>query len=164
MSPRPKAKAYVVHSLPGRTRFRIPERRHDQAFFSELAKHLAALKGVTKVESNPMTASVLLHHDGEIGDLLAQALGSPLPTMVEIASSAPPVARRIRVEIAEVDGTIRRFSNGEFDLSTLSAVGLLTLAGIQVLRGQQPITAVSLLWYASELLGRWRGSGESSVP
>jgi hypothetical protein len=151
-----KAKLHAVHSIPGRIRFRIPERRRDRAFFGEIEKHLAGLKGVSKVETNPMTGSVLLHFDGAIDQLLAKALGSPLGTMVEFVPSSPPVARRMRAEVGAVDRAIHRFTNGELDLSTVSLVALLAMAGVRIVRGQQPVTSVSLLWYASELLRQWK--------
>jgi hypothetical protein len=39
--------AYRVHSMPGRTRFKIPERRGDDAFFEEIAEQLRRFSTVT---------------------------------------------------------------------------------------------------------------------
>ena len=150
-----KAKAQRVHNLPGRTRFKISERRGDKAFFQEISELLRKCPSISKVESNPLTGSLLLHYLGDIDSEPIQAALNALDEIVEIELSAPPVARRLRDDTIEVDQAIQRFSRGALDLSTATALGLLVLAGIQLLRGQQPVIAVSLAWYATELLRRW---------
>ena len=57
--------AFVVHELFGRLRLRIPEKRKDGAYFAELAERLSECPGVTRVESNALTGSVLLLHTEE---------------------------------------------------------------------------------------------------
>ena len=150
-----KAKAHRVHSIPGRTRFKIPERRGDYAFFHEISELLRKFASVQAVESNPLTGSLLLHYLGDLDSEPVQAALNALAEFVELELSAPPVARRLRAHALGADDAIQRFSGGAVDLSTLSALGLLALAGIQLLRGREPVIAVSLAWYATELLRRW---------
>ena len=157
-----RPKAYRVHSIPGRIRFKIPERRGDHAFFDEIAELLRRFSTVTKVECNPLTGSLLLHHLGENDGEPMQAALNALAEIVELELSSPPVARGLRAEVIEVDQSIQRFTRGALDLSTTTALGLLALAGIQLLRGQQPVIAVSLAWYATELLRRWKEPSEKS--
>jgi hypothetical protein len=59
-----KAKAQRVSNLPGRTRFKIPERRRDHAFFDDISERLRQFPSVREVQANPVTASLLLHHSG----------------------------------------------------------------------------------------------------
>jgi hypothetical protein len=150
-----KARAHPVHSLPGRTRFRVPNRRGDAGFFAEVAHRLMQCAGVARVETNPLTSSVLVHHEGDLRELLARAAACGLGELVELELHSPPVARRLRHEVRALDHRIRDFTHGELDLSTLAFLALLAMAGVQLLRGQQPVVAVSLAWYASELLRRW---------
>lgn len=147
-------KAYAVHHLKGRTRFRVPARRGNAAFFKEIAERLEQCAGVKGVGTNPVTGSVLVHHDGDIEGLVFQALGCGLTELVELELSSPPVARRIRADIIAVDRGIRRHTSGELDLGTLAAFGLVVIGGMQLLRGQTTL-AVSMVWYASELMRRW---------
>ncbi len=154
-----KAKAYRVHSIPGRTRFKIPERRGDHAFFDEIAGLLRNLASVQGVECNPLTGSLLLHHLGDIDSVELEAVLNALGEIVELERLAPPVALRLRANASEVDQVIQRFTGGALDLSTAGALGLLAMAGVQLLRGQQPVIAVSLAWYAIELLRRWEEPG-----
>ncbi len=148
-----KARAYAVHRLPGRVRFKIPSHRRKRAFFDELERRLRRLESVTNVTTNHATGSVLVEHKGEIGDFAKDAFGSDIGELVEIALSMPPVARRLQSEIISIDEAVQHFTEGEIDLGTLTSVGLLALAAVQLLRGQQA-SAVTLGWYATELLRR----------
>jgi Heavy metal associated domain 2 len=150
-----KAKAQRIHDLPGRTRFKIPERRGDQAFFNDVCERLRKYPSVREVEANPVTGSLLLQYAGELESEPVQAALNALAELVELELSAPPVAKRLRADAIEVDQTIRRFTHGALDLGSAAALGLLALAGVQLLRGQQPVSAISLAWYATELLRRW---------
>ena len=152
----PKARAHVVHHLPGRVRFRVPGRRGDHGFFAQVAGDLEALRGVRQVDTNPATGSILIRHDGPVHELLAQAVGSPLASLLELELSAPPVAGRLRTTAERADGALRRLTNGEFDLATAASLGLIAFAGIQLVRRRPFGTVVPLVWYASELLTRWR--------
>jgi hypothetical protein len=149
-----KAKAHVVHSVPGRTRLRVHNRKHDKQFFQQIESQLAHFSQVKSVETDPLTGSVLVHHAGSAFDLLLAAAEAGLGEFVDFEPPAP-VARQIRDEIALFDELIRRTSAGQLDLSTVAMFGLFALAGIQLVQGSQPIIAISLAWYASELLRRW---------
>jgi len=54
--------AYIVHRTPSRLRLKFSERRHDQAFFNALQKQIRGWEGVLAVETNLLTASVLIRH------------------------------------------------------------------------------------------------------
>jgi hypothetical protein len=84
-----------------------------------------------------------------------QAVLNALAEIFELELSSPPVAKRLRAEAVEFDQAIQRFTHGALDLGSATALGLLALAGVQVLRGQQPVVVVSLARYATELLRRW---------
>jgi hypothetical protein len=158
---RRKAKAHLVHAIPGRTRLRILGRRGDHAFFAELTERLSASRGVRSVRADPLTGSVLVHHDAHVPALLMEAAANGLGDLVELALTCPPVAKRLREEVTTIDQAIRRATGGELDLGTLAAVGLLVMAGFQLIRGRRPASAASLAWYGAELLARWRESHPS---
>jgi Heavy metal associated domain 2 len=139
-----KPRAYRVHRTPGRIRFKIPGRRGDRAFFDEIAELLRRFSTVTKVDCNPLTGSLLLHHLGDID-------GEPMQPLLSVLA-----------DVLEVDQSIQRYTRGALDLSTATALSLLALAGFQLLRGHQPVIAVSLAWYATELLRRWQDPSDKS--
>jgi hypothetical protein len=58
--------AYLVHGARTRLRIKIPGRRHDEAYFSLLRRTLSGRIGIRAVRVNPLTASVLIVHDGTL--------------------------------------------------------------------------------------------------
>jgi hypothetical protein len=63
----------VVHRVANRVRLRVPGRRGDAVFFDRLGRTLSRSEGVLSVESNPLTASLIIRH-GPTFDLSASAL------------------------------------------------------------------------------------------
>lgn len=153
-----KAKAHVAHSVPGRTRLRVHNRHHDRAFFHDLENRLARFPQVQSLETNPQTGSVLVHHTGAAFDLLMVAAEAGLGELIDF-EPPEPVARQLQSEFKLLDDIVQRATEGRLDLSTLAAFGLFTLAGIQLVRGNQPVIAITLVWYAAELLRRWEEHG-----
>jgi hypothetical protein len=156
-----KAKAYAVHRLPGRVRFKIPSHRRKRRFFDELEQRLRRLEAVTDVKTNPATGSVLVEHRGEVGDLAIEAFGSDIGELCEFALSLPPVAKRLHSEVSSLDKTVQQMTGGEIDLGTLTSVGLFALGALQLWRGQTA-SAVTLSWYATELLRRSSGASHGT--
>lgn len=54
--------AREVHALPGRTRLRISEKRGDETYFATVENALRDYPGISAVETNSRTASVLVHY------------------------------------------------------------------------------------------------------
>jgi Heavy metal associated domain 2 len=155
-----KAKAHVVHSVPGRTRFRVRNRRHDRAFFQGIEQRLARVPQVESVAADPRTGSVLVHHRGSALDLLMAAAETGLTELVDL-EEPEPLALQLRAEIQLFDDLVRRSSSGQLDLSTVAMLGLFTLAAFQIVRGNHPLIGISLAWYAAELLRRWEAPAET---
>lgn len=147
--------AYVVHAMPGRVRVRVPHRKGDAAFFDGMASRLAEIPAVTAVVTNPLTGSVLVHFTGDIEALAISAMAllelSPPP--------AQPIMQRVRGEVANVDMTIRRLTNGELDARSVMFCGLLAFSAVQLLRGNILAPAATMLWYTAELARQWQPAG-----
>jgi hypothetical protein len=154
------SKADLTHRMRGRARFRIRQRRDDQDYFDSLANRLRRMRGVRKVETNATTSSLLVHHEGDLDEVVEAILGDcELAKMIDLVLQSPPVAHRLRKQITVLDNAVQRLSTGGLDLGTLASFGLLGLAGVHLVTGQQLASAVSLAWYATELLRR-SSSGE----
>jgi hypothetical protein len=144
--------ARLVHRLPGRVRLKIDGRRGDRAWFDALALELALVEGIRAVEANPLTGSLLIHHEGSLERLLEQLAARGF---VRVESSEPreiPLPRRLAERTAALDAGLRRATAGELDLKGAALLGLLGLALVQAARGQFAGPAVSLLWYASNFV------------
>lgn len=154
-------KAHLIHRMHGRARFRIREHRNEQDYFDSLADRMRRVPGVTNVETNATTGSVLVQHDGGLNEVIEAMLDdSELGKLIEFVLQSPPVANRLRAQIVGVDGALHRSSGGNIDLATVASFGLLGLAGAQLFLGLQIAGAVSLTWYAAELIRR-SGDGQS---
>jgi len=150
-----RPKASLVHHMPGRTRFRIDCKRNDPGYFDSVADRLRQMPGVTRVDTNSHTGSVLVQHEDHLDDLLGAIFGdSELAKLLDFVLSAPPIAQRLRSEITVIDNVVQRFSGGDLDLGTVASFGLLGLAALQLVVGLQVSGAVSLAWYAAELVRR----------
>jgi Heavy metal associated domain 2 len=56
-------KAYVVHHIPGRMRLKVPRAKGNPAALKEVCEFVSGLPGVSSVEVNAQTGSVLIHYD-----------------------------------------------------------------------------------------------------
>ncbi len=151
-----RAGAHVVHHIPGRVRLRVPAKRHDRRFFSEVKAQLEQVPQVRAVAVNHTSASVLVKYEGEILDLLLAASQVGLEAMMEIEPDLPPlvpVADRLLGRLGDLDERIVRATGGGADGRSVVLIALLLAAGVQLLRGQIVGPAVPLLWYATRALG-----------
>jgi hypothetical protein len=125
--------AEIVHRINGRLRLRVPERRGDDVWFADTRRALAGFPGVLRVAANSDTGSFLIR-----GKDLA--------------------LRRIP-EIAEDRGWFmlsdsHRHRKPASDALAGLAPVFFGLAVLQAARGQIMVPALSLLWYALEII-RW---------
>jgi len=61
-----RVQAYVVHRTTNRLRLKVPSHKQDEAFFASLRQELLEQCGIVSVDVNPLTASVLIVHDGTL--------------------------------------------------------------------------------------------------
>lgn len=142
--------AVVVHQMPGRVRVRIPEKRHDKDFFSMVEALLPVIDGVEDVETNPLTASVLIKFTGNLFDLFNK-IREQIPD-IDIQSSSQVSSRAATksMKLPVVNLVSGRNLNYMFMLGTL-----LTAAGLaQAARGKVLIPAVGFFGYAADAF--WR--------
>lgn len=130
--------AQISHAMPGRTRLRLTEHRGDAAFFASVASGVSALPGVYKVETRPLTGSVLIQHFG------------PLDKLGDAARSAGLFSFETEEAVGRDDSGVK------FDPKPLVAFALAGLAMWQISREKVVPPALTLLWYASQLGGLWR--------
>lgn len=66
-------KARVVHAIQGRVRLKVPELRTNAALAQRVGDRFSAVPGVRRVDTNPVTGSLLVEYD-PAGLDLAEAL------------------------------------------------------------------------------------------
>jgi hypothetical protein len=162
---------HLSHRIPGRVRFKIPSRRHDQVFFDAVARVLSACEGVSSVTANPLTASILVHHTAPLEEIAAYAervrllpreataawatpAGRPDNTAMGKADEPPPrtpeAARCTTNPGVEVSPGTGPSRVARIALPIGAAFGVFGL--MQLARGKIFAPALSLFWYAAQIL------------
>ena len=155
--------ARISHFTPRRLRIRVPEKRRDRAFFDTVAERLATWESLERVETNPLTASVLIHFsDPERLFLEAAAKNDLFEIDLDGAfgnSSEPVVTQAAVQSFQTADNVLRRWTQNQIDMRGVLFVLLLAGGVVQVLRRRLEAPAPTLLWYAGDLIGLWSSRG-----
>jgi hypothetical protein len=141
-----RTQAQIVHQTHGRMRLRIPARRKDLAYFVHLYEDLRKVPGVADVVINPSTASVLLHFPQESATSVVESLGR----MGLLHQDRDDRSSR------RVLGRIERFftnhKSAATDVRTVLLTFMIGIAIHQALQGKILAPALTVLWYAYDLL------------
>lgn len=169
----PKAElpdGYICHLTNERVRIRIPDRRRDSAFFEKLRKQLSSWPSIERVDVNPITASVLIYFNDatslfddhqEHNDMFR--LVAPDPATTSFGLNGEPIVETARKGLAAIDRSLREGSGGRIDLRALAFLGLVGAGLVQLVAGRISAPAVTLFWYAGDLLGVWRPSDRQAL-
>lgn len=131
--------ATICHAIRGRLRIRVPGMRGHDAWFQETTAAIARRPEVSAVSANARTGTILMIgrdlEPASLAELARSAGWFELEAPADPRTGAAPSARGL-------------------------AGLMLVLAAVQALRGQVMVPALSLAWFAVELL-RWeeRGGG-----
>lgn len=143
-------KADVVHQAPGRMRIRIPSERGNSAFFAEVSRQLGECLGVTGVETNPVTASVLIRHTSSLAGILGFAREHGV-FLVEEAKRVP-LQKRAAANLEGISRNLQLIAGEEIDLNSAILVVLTGMAAHQAIKGNVVAPAATLMWYALSML------------
>ena len=61
----------IVHALPGRVRLKLQQLKNNVAYAGPLQRHLLEVRGITHLEANPKTGSLLIQYDPTALEVLA---------------------------------------------------------------------------------------------
>jgi len=149
----------VVHSMPGRVRFRIPVGARADA----LSEAVTAVEGVVSCAWSPRTRGLLVRYDPEVTseDAITDAVArhvdaseivTVMPAPQQLAQTTPTLAGAMTVIAGEVDARVRRVSGGFLTLSSVFPIALALWAMRELVRGTAaPLAWSSALWYAHGL-------------
>lgn len=141
--------AGLAHSLPGRNRVKIDEKRGDAAYFARLEEELAGWHGVVALETNPLTGTVLISHATEDTSLWDYAIEHELFQLEknETAARTPPhpaITRGTRT----TEHTSYTKSGRRSDIRWLIFLGMMGMGVVQTIEGNIAIPAIGAFWYA----------------
>lgn len=159
MSDKPQGR--VSHLTTGRMRVKIPEKRGDAGYFKEVEDRLRTWDSVDRVETNPLTGSILVFFS-DLAELFAEhEAGNDLFSIDydELANEAVDLASRAVEAFERADKTVHHWTGGTANLRTAIFASLLIGGLYQVLRGNIAAPGATLLWYAGAAAHLWdRGS------
>jgi hypothetical protein len=160
--------ARISHFTARRLRIKVPAKRRDTAFFNTVADRLATWESVDSVETNPLTASILIRFS-DPERLFVEAVEKndlfDIDFDAAFAQRSVPVVTRVAVGSFETaDSAVRRWTENQIDMRSLLFLCLFAGGVIQLLRGRLATPAPTLLWYAGDLLGLWHAApGDGAV-
>ncbi len=145
--------ANISHQTTRRLRLRIPRRKRNVAYFARVRDELSHCEGVERVEANPHTGSVLIHHRSTPEAIARFAEEHHL---FAVAPTALTPGRSLAAKVNEgakiLDSRLDGITAGRVDLTSMSIVGLVVLGIFQgVRRGFLPAGG-NLIWWAITLL------------
>jgi hypothetical protein len=145
--------ARVAHSLPGRKRVKIDEKRGDDAYFATLEKELAECPGVVTVTTDPRTGTALIRHTTEDLGLWNYVAEHELFQLGKNETATPTPPRPSIVggtRIAE-HKPYAKSGNGP-NMRLLIFLGMMGLGVVQAIEGNIAIPAIAAFWYAFSIL------------
>ena len=154
--------AEVRSHLPGRLRLFIPAIARQEEAARTMKESLEATGAVHSVTLNPRTATALICYDeAQVGAAVIE--GAVIRLMALDAEIAHPtacrVAKGLKTGFGALDRGIREVTDGLFDARTLAGVALAAGGlGSMVRRGAGVPGAMTLLWWATDILGG-KGNG-----
>ncbi len=155
------AVAHIVHSLPGRTRLKVPDRRGEPRYFTRLSECLSHCAGVARLQVNPRTGSLLLEHTVPLAQIAAFAQTHQLFTLAPPDSLQQEITQSTQAGLRWLNRQFAQASEGLLNVRVVLILGLAGLIFIQVARGQILMPATNLLWFLVQLLDlNWPRDGK----
>jgi hypothetical protein len=163
--------AYIHHHLPGRLRLRIPSAKGEEEDLRNLSSTIAGAPGISQVDYNPITGSILIQyshqHYRNLQSLEASLRASAVPIAVNDSHPAQGqshhrrqrqgrsvAARGIDSFFRQVDADIRDATDNEVDLKFIVPFGVAVL-GLVALRysSTTPLWLTLLIFAFNSFLG-----------
>ncbi|MCX7794149.1 MAG: hypothetical protein N2257_07095 [Thermodesulfovibrionales bacterium] len=145
--------AFCIHKTAGRMRLKIPSKKGDVEYFISLSGHMATVKGIERIEFNPVTGSVLFIYDGDRGNIIRYAEEKGFFKINDNHKYPSNFHKRLTDLFQELNRHFKDMTNGEMDLAALSFIILVSFGLYQIARGNFIAPAwYTAFWYAFNIL------------
>lgn len=154
--------AEIVHVSKGRFRVRIPSKRGDASYWGTIAERFSGCEGITDIEVNARTASLLFIHESDLTSItrFASSEGIFLLASKATTSEYPSIYDGMTKTFNKVDGTIKEFTRNELDLGSLSFLALVGAGVYQIAKGNFSAPAwYTAFWYGMNIFLKSRPGG-----
>jgi hypothetical protein len=137
--------AYVSHQVLHRFRVRIPLKKGDSSYFSEIKGHLSECEGVENVSVNSSTGSILVLYRGEKDKISDYARENNLFDIKSFSTPKKTLFDYVSDTFRTYNENMKQMTNGQIDIPSMVFLSLLFSGIIQIARGNFSMPA----WYTA---------------
>jgi flagellar basal body P-ring protein FlgI len=139
--------AHISHSTHGRVRFKIPSKKGDVSFFTNIKDTLEKNARVAGVVINPVTGSVLVTHNTDTDSITKLAESNKF---FKLEKRRPRhISNNLVESFKSMDDKLKSATDGELDLPTVSFLALAGAGIYDIARGNFAAPAwYTAFWYA----------------
>ena len=152
--PHIRGKFEVIHTLPGRIRFRIPMLEgQDPEVIDSIEKELKRLPEINSIDLNPISGSLVLdYHDEEISAAIICGILLKLLGLEQDLDAQPQslIQKELNLIGNSLNRQVYNSSAGIFDLTSALSLSIFALGMYKIIvqRDRNTPSGFSLLWWA----------------
>ena len=104
----------IVYALPGRVRIKLELLKQDASYAEKIQRDLPKVSGITFIEANPLTGSLVIEYDPSVVEVLNfhSSISSSL------GLSPPSNNKKLEKELTEAKGRIKTLESEREELRT----------------------------------------------
>jgi len=149
--------AYINHAINGRLRVKIPDKRRDETYFSNLNQQLRQCENVENVVSNPLNGSVLITGTGVNQEKITSyaetqglfSIQQKDSLLMAVPHIPKPLTKVMTLPVGIVNEIIKTGSNKSIDLGGFFFLSLMSIGIYQVARGNVMLPSWhTAFWYS----------------
>ncbi|OAG26802.1 HMA2 domain-containing protein [Thermodesulfatator autotrophicus] len=142
-----KLEAFVVHSLKGRVRLKVPALKNNKKELEHIVSVLNSLENIKKVAGNLQTGSILLEYEGS-PQLFWKKLRE-LDVLDIKKTEEVAVKSQLQMIFKKADETIKESSHYRLDLGTSVGLACVAIGFYQLLKGRTNLPSwYTAFWYS----------------
>ncbi len=137
--------AHVSHRMARRLRIKIPSKKGDVSYFSDLRERLSACPGVGEIRVNPQTGSALISYECDKKALVEFARENDLFLLKRSTPRRKTLFGNVAGTFQAYNQDLKKLSGGEVDIPSLIFMSLVISGIWQIARGNLAMPA----WYTA---------------
>lgn len=139
----------LIHNIPNRLRIKVESKQGDAVFFNTIEKETQNRFSQLKVQSNPVTGSILIFGIEDVNALKEFFKANNLFELSIPPPAPKSLAQHLMQPIDQINKAAGNFTGGILDLPSAIFLGLLTFGIIELARGNLRMPPwYTAFWYA----------------
>jgi hypothetical protein len=161
--------AHISHATVNRVRLKIPSKKHDDLYFGSLLDVLRTNEKIVSIEANPLTGSILIEHQWDLGGLTDFAAQKGLFSVIEpgekVLTGETAMHKSLSQGYASLDRTVRKATGGATDIGDIAFMALVVSGIYEISKGNFIAPAwYTAFWYGLGIFFKGKGDKGGSAP